>query len=268
MLCVACGREQLPLFPPYFRCSCGLVSQHPIPDAAEISRHYAARFRDGNYAVRQSAGEYDAVNAEYARLVCSLSPVPGRILDVGCFTGDFLAEMAKHGWSVSGVDLQSDAVEIANHRLGYGAVRCGTIFDVPPGQFDVITMLAVIEHLPNPTAAIRKAAELLTPGGWLVIETPDSGSLLARLLQRAWPPYVPTEHLNLFSRDALRRILLREGFCEPVFRAHWKTLSLGYVRRMLGVFGPRLQHWLPPFLDGLRLPLYCGEMIAVARKHV
>jgi hypothetical protein len=106
-----------------------------------------------------------------------------------------------------------------------------------------------------------------------MLETPDSGSLMARAMGRHWPPYTPVEHIHLFSRDSLRRALRHLGFSEPTCTPHWKWLTPSYVYRMLQTFGPDFRRLLEPVSGAIPracgeipLPFYIGEIIAIARK--
>ena len=102
---------------------------------------------------------------------------------------------------------------IVAERLASKGLRVltGTIdtCDFPPGFFDVVTAWDVVEHMPNPLGPFEKIRDLLKPGGLLVINTPDSGCLLARMLGKQWHLVVPPEHLNLFHRRSLKIALER-----------------------------------------------------------
>jgi 2-polyprenyl-3-methyl-5-hydroxy-6-metoxy-1,4-benzoquinol methylase len=254
----------------YYRCSnCGLVSSAPIPTAEQIQAHYKSKFASGNYeTARRYAVPYRRVHRQLANFV---DPTPGdRILDVGCFTGELLSLLAARGADVYGLELQPEAVEIANERLAgrvYQADVFGTSF--PKGPYDVVTMMGFIEHVTEPTAFLDRANVLLKQGGRLVLETPDAGSFVARLAGAHWPPLAPIEHIHLFSRRALRIVLAQSGFRNIRFRAHVKMLPVGYVYEMLQHFGPEWRALLKPvntLLHNLPFPFYVGEIMVSATK--
>ncbi len=110
-----------------------------------------------------------------------------------------------------GVELAADcAAEAA--RLTNVPVVAGDFLaaDLPDG-FDVITMFDVIEHMRDPLACLRRAAELLVPGGLLVIETGDLASPWARLLGRHWYFLDPPQHLFYFTAAGLERAVTQCG---------------------------------------------------------
>lgn len=160
---------------------------------------------------------------------------PGRMLDVGCGTGDFLLAARARGWHVAGVEVSPDAAEVARRRDL--AVSVGTLGEaaLPEASFDCVVLLDVIEHLPGPVAELREIRRILRPGGVVVVETPNWRSLYRRILRHRWAALQPRIHLLYFDETALRRALVEAGF-EPL-RASTEIVSLlspEAVRRGLG----------------------------------
>ena len=148
----------------------------------------------------------------------------------------------------------------------------GTLFDMPlkPGTVDLLTLWDVIEHTPDPQAVLRRAHELLTPDGVLVMSYPDHGSLAARLLGSRWP-FLLTVHLYYFTPVTMSALLRRTGF-EPLgYKPHLQTLELGYVgKRAAPYLGPLAGAVTGPLrvLGLQRLPFqyWVGQTMVVARK--
>lgn len=84
--------------------------------------------------------------------------------------------------------------------------------DLPPQSFDLITFYHVLEHLPDPIATLRRARELLRPGGQLVALTPNQGSLGYRRFGPAWVSLDPPRHLYGYSVGHLKQIARQAGF--------------------------------------------------------
>jgi 2-polyprenyl-3-methyl-5-hydroxy-6-metoxy-1,4-benzoquinol methylase len=142
-----------------------------------------------------------------------LQSVPeGRLLDVGCGSGEWLAKMSELGWRVEGVDFDENAVKVA--RQNGLDVRCGTLEqqNFPGGAFDAVTLNHVIEHLPDPKRTILECARILKPDGKLVIFTPNISSLGHKVFRQNWRGLEPPRHLHLFSMQSLRSLLERSGF--------------------------------------------------------
>jgi len=139
----------------------------------------------------------------------------GRILDVGCATGDFLTGMQKHGWDVHGVEIAPEAAAQASARLG-APIFAGDLLpaNFPNEYFGVVTLWNVLEHLYEPTASLREAFRILKPGGWLILTVPNTESLDFRLFGRFWIGWDTPRHLYLFSPQLLIKILRQIGF-EP-----------------------------------------------------
>jgi 2-polyprenyl-3-methyl-5-hydroxy-6-metoxy-1,4-benzoquinol methylase len=147
-----------------------------------------------------------------------------RLLDVGCGNGDFLEIARQAGWQAQGVDPDPDAAATARVR-GFD-VRIGGIeeFEDQAGNFDMVTLCHVIEHVPDPPSVLSSARRLLKPGGRLWIETPNLGSLGASRYGGCWRGLEPPRHLVVFSRAALEECLRAAGFGE--IRQHWRGMAV------------------------------------------
>lgn len=130
-------------------------------------------------------------------------PRRGRLLDVGCAAGFFLAE-ARAFYEVKGVELSDWSSACARERLGL-EVFTGTLQQaaLPEANFDVVTLWDVIEHVPDPVALLAEAARVLRPGGRLVLSTGDWGSAYARARGAAWHLMTPPWHLSFFTRGSM-----------------------------------------------------------------
>jgi SAM-dependent methyltransferase len=143
----------------------------------------------------------------------TLGEVPaGRLLDVGCGDGRFLAAMRAAGWQVRGVEPDARAARAARERLGI-AVHAGTLesAELPAASFDAIAMSHVIEHVSDPVATLRECRRLLAPGGRLVAITPNLASLGRRRFGPAFIHLDPPRHLHLFSAGGLRACAQQAG---------------------------------------------------------
>lgn len=153
------------------------------------------------------------IRADQERLARLLRHVEkrDRLLDVGAATGTFLG--VAQGAFAQGRGIEPDPITSAQARASGLDVLTGTLEDVEP-PFDAITMLHVIEHLDSPHAALRCVAELLAPGGAVLIETPTIDCLWWRLARSRWRQLIP-DHYYFFSRATLERLLRACGL-EPV----------------------------------------------------
>ena len=148
----------------------------------------------------------------------------GKLLDVGCGVGHFLATAKRRGWAVKGLDISHAAQAAA--RQAYGLeVEVGTLEDssLPRGNFDAITLWDVIEHIRRPIENLKAANRLLQIGGILAMKTPNESSLFKQfallcyrffgerggfLLKYVY--YIP--HYFSYSRKTLDVLLRKCGF--------------------------------------------------------
>lgn len=258
------------------------MSTYPLPDNTTIEAHYARKFQKGNYALlREYSEQYRDVYSGFARIIekklqsCHSTLRGARVLDIGCFTGEFLELLKVKGAEVYGLELQPEAVEIASQRLP-GRIFKADVFsnNFPTVPCEVVSLMGVIEHVIDPVRLLKRACALLKPGGILMLQTPNSTSSLARVMGKFWPPYAPVEHIHLFSKKALYQVLNELGLLDVTFKSHWKKLPVTYVYNMLQYFGPEFHQMLRPLFKllpyfittNLFLPCYVGEVIVIARK--
>jgi len=137
-----------------------------------------------------------------------------RLLDVGCGAGSLLQAARDNGWDAQGIDVSASAVS-HSRNLGFEVFH-GELKEaqLAKGQFDVITAVEILEHLFDPAMVVNEIHRLLRPGGLFWLTTPNCRSLAARLMGLGWRVVSPPEHLQLFSVEGLRTLLLRAGFSE------------------------------------------------------
>src|SRR2546425_1880561 len=131
-------------------------------------------------------------------------PPKGRLLDVGCGNGQFLAKMRDFGWEVVGIEPDGKAVKVARERFGlYVYENTPEETSFTSNEFEAVTLNHVIEHLWDPVNVLRECRRVLKPGGKLVAITPNIECLGYRLFQVAWRGLEVPRHLYLFSPRAL-----------------------------------------------------------------
>lgn len=143
---------------------------------------------------------------------CLLSLPQGRLLDVGCGSGEWLLSMRKLGWQVEGVDFDENAVKVASLRgltIHIGSLEAQNF---PDGCFDAVTLNHVIEHLPDPVAALKECRRILKGNGQLILYTPNNASLGHRVFKEHWRGLEPPRHLHLFDPASMSALLTLAGF--------------------------------------------------------
>jgi 2-polyprenyl-3-methyl-5-hydroxy-6-metoxy-1,4-benzoquinol methylase len=231
---------------------CGLVFVSPRANPRQLYALYDETYFRNNDSgtvgytdyIKDEANIRKTFAGRLARLERFIKP--GRLLDVGCAAGFFLSEAHKRGWQVEGLDVSGFAVDYVKRCLGLDA-RQGTLseLDFQPESYDAIAMWDVIEHVPDPKAYFRKAAELLHPGGVLALAAPDVDSLPARLTGKRWVGYkLAEEHVYYFSATTLSRMLNDVGFDVLNVRHVGKYVTLRLFLERLGMYSALLAQTL------------------------
>ena len=180
------------------RCrSCQLVflSKQPEGFEAALYAYYKERMtwsRDELYSELTTQRYMDLIRGFEKR-------VSGRkAIDVGCGQGQFVEAMQRSGWNILGIDMSEPAIDVCC-RFGLPA-RVLDVFssELEPGSFDLVTMFEVIEHVSQPARFIRRAYELLRPGGVFYLTTPNFDCLDRRILGVEWS-VIHSEHLIYFT---------------------------------------------------------------------
>lgn len=266
----------------YFKCCfCKTISMNPEPSEKQIIGHYNKKIIDGNYELMQRFDK--AVIKVYEQFIKIIKKNLKKdkkllrdtnLLDIGCFTGDFLCLANQEGATVKGYELQKEAVEIANKKLP-GKIHQVSVFndEIKQEQFDIITLFGVLEHVLEPLELLKRIKSLLKKDGYLFIQTPNSGSIVSTIMGRSWPPISPIEHIHLFSKNYLTKWINEQNLEILNVYNHWKYLPIEYVYENLSNFGPDIKKiikpfylLLPNFIKRQSLPFYGDEMILVIKK--
>ncbi len=222
--CLLCGEEEYSVvFPPglaqrhqVVRCgSCGFMYASP---QIEANHDHWPEERDFDYAVRSPMRiQKERVQvrdlAPTRKLVAALHPNRGKCVEVGCGLGFQLAAFEDDGWDVLGIEPDKHACRHATEKLGVPTI-CSVFREglLPDASVDVLVMLHVIEHVPDPIAALRAVHRALRPGGHLILETPRYDTLMFRLLRHRERNVSLDDHVFFFTVESLRRAYELAGF--------------------------------------------------------
>jgi len=177
---------------------------------------YNSEMYYGDYYTHHGIDEPPLVARRLSEITADFSRYrqTNRLLDVGCGAGSLLQAARDNGWEAQGIDVSASAVS-HTRNLGFEVFH-GELNEaqLAKGQFDVITAVEILEHLFDPAKVVNEIHRLLRPGGLFWLTTPNCRSLAARLMGLGWRVVSPPEHLQLFSVEGLRTLLLRAGFTE------------------------------------------------------
>lgn len=252
------------------RCpACGHMQLARFPEEAELAEAYSEA-ESGDY-VDEEAGQ--RATARDALAAIERHAGPGAILDLGCWVGFLLAEAETRGWAATGIEPSEFASEFARERLGL-EVLTEDLFaaSLPAGAFDAVVLGDVIEHLPDPGAALDRIAGLLAPGGVLRMALPDAGSRLARAMGRRWWSVIPT-HVQYFTRDSIAMLLERHGWEVLEIDTAPKAFTVRYYLERIGGYSKPLARALVRAAEMLHMadriwaPDFRDRMAVIARPR-
>ena len=184
-----------------------------------------------------------------------LAPLNGcKVVDVGCGGGILTDAMARKGADVLGIDLAEKSLKVAQlHALEagtpgvqYRAVSAEALAAEQPGQFDVVTCMEMLEHVPDPASVVQACARMVKPGGWVFFSTlnrnPKSflfaivgAEYLLKLLPKGTHEYarlIKPSELGQWARDAWLDLHSFKGMeYNPLTKRYWlsQDTSVNYL---------------------------------------
>lgn len=238
--------------------ACGLGVIDPVPE--DLSRFYGAEYY----------GERHGFTARYRtwrrmRLLRRHVRGTGRLLDVGCGDGDFVAAATRAGWRACGIERGERA---ADHAHGDLDIRSSIDELRGLGSFDVITLWHSFEHMTEPARELDRLLELLADGGTLILVVPDFGGLQSRTFGASWFHLDVPRHVFHFSQRALVELIERRGLVVVGMDHHEIEYDLfGWLQSTLNALLPTPNlffNWLTRKpLPRRGAELYAGVALAV-----
>lgn len=202
--------------------SCGFRHIVPIPDPVQLKKVYEEEYysteKPDYFKNYEEDGEWWSLSYDdrFDFFEKNLSTDRRRILDIGSGPGFFLRRGKERGWLTLGIEPSRQAAEYSR-TLGLEIRNEFLTADTQGlGQFDVIHMSAVLEHIPDPIGMLEIAHRLLLPGGIVCVVVPNDYNPFQIALRNAcnYKPWwlAPPHHINYFEPMSLKHVLQRVGF--------------------------------------------------------
>ncbi|RRB04951.1 class I SAM-dependent methyltransferase [Larkinella rosea] len=196
---------------------CGFKATNPRPVEAEIGQYYQSEDYISHSDTRQGiiSQLYHSVRKitlqQKVKLITSLSPRKGELLDIGCGSGYFLEASQEAGWKITGTEPDANTRQQAFQRTSVPLKK--SIFELNDDQpYDVITMWHVLEHVHELSETLEWIRSHSRQNGHLVIAVPNYHSWDAQHYKPFWAAYDVPRHLYHFSPDVMKTLLKRYGF--------------------------------------------------------
>ena len=222
--CPICGanqREQVMQTTDYFltrehftleKCqSCGVIFTHPRPNKEALGKYYETKnylsHNAGNNGITGKIYQFfRRKNIAYKYQLIAAEIPKGKILDIGCGTGELLHYFKGKGWSCTGIEPNGSAREFAktHYQLSIGEEK--DLEKLEEHSFDVITLWHVLEHVPEVNQRMKTIKRLLKKNGLLVIALPNPASYDAQHYAQYWAGYDVPRHLFHFTPEAFKNL--------------------------------------------------------------
>jgi SAM-dependent methyltransferase len=197
--------------------ACGFRFINPRPAITEIGSYYQS-----DEYISHDAKKADFLSRIYkiARVfsikskykIVSKHAKTGKILDIGCGTGEFLNFCKSKGFEIAGVEPNEKARSHASQVNQVTVHEKLTDLAITTGRFNCITMWHVLEHVHDLNETIELVKRLLAPGGIFIVAVPNSNSWDAKKYGRFWAAYDVPRHLYHFFSGTMNRLVTKHGF--------------------------------------------------------
>jgi SAM-dependent methyltransferase len=187
-------------------CGCIIADTPFVAEQYESDSYYTLDFTD-----RAAIDEKWGFRWRYILKALQRHVKPGKLLDIGAGNGYFVY-LAKNefGWQADGFETSEAESDFARKMFDVHYVD-----DLAPvgNDYQAVTAFNVLEHVSDPQGLLADMAAHLSPGGYLVLTTPNPGSIQRRVKGlKDWHMVMPPHHINLFTKPALQALIEQSGF--------------------------------------------------------
>jgi SAM-dependent methyltransferase len=196
--------------------SCGFKYTNPRPEESILGGYYKSE----EY-VSHSNTKKGFINSTYQlvrkyTLLKKLQLVSkhfktGKILDIGCGTGEFLSTCKDAKWKTIGIEPDVDARAMAIKNYGLDVREESELKNLKDDSFEIISMWHVLEHVPKLNERIIELKRLIKPNGIIIIAVPNCSSFDAKLYRKFWAAYDLPRHLYHFTPNDINGIFGKHG---------------------------------------------------------
>jgi len=238
------------------RCNlCDFLFTNPRPTSAELPRYYLTEEYLSHTTTKKSALNllYSflrniAIKKKYSLI--SKHKMDGKILDIGCGTGEFLNYFNKKGWVTLGVEPAETPRKFAAAKYGLSVFDESHLEKIPSESFDIITMWHVLEHVSELNERLDEVKRILKKDGILIIALPNSKSWDAEKYKNYWAAWDVPRHLYHFSISSFTKLMTKHSLI--INEILPMTFDSYYVSMLSEKYKTGKTNYLKVILNGFR----------------
>lgn len=234
---------------------CGFLFTNPRPESNALGKYY----KSSEY-ISHSNNKKGLVNSVYQTVraftlnkkfkLIRQFKTQGKILDIGCATGEFLNVFKSNKWETIGIEPDSDARNMAINNFNLEVYGEEKLTELTEKSFDVITMWHVLEHVSLLNDRVLQLHGLLKDEGYAFIALPNPNSFDAKKYEKYWAAFDVPRHLYHFTLESFQNLMEKHGF-DLIDTLPMKFDSF-YVSLLSEKYLNGKSNFLSAFLTGLR----------------
>jgi 2-polyprenyl-3-methyl-5-hydroxy-6-metoxy-1,4-benzoquinol methylase len=206
--------------------NCHLIFQNPLETESKTKLRYKSDYfqyelkNQYNFfnLIKKTLDQFDIINS---------LPENAKVLEVGSATGLFLKYMNAHGFNSIGLEICKESVEYGKKHFGVNLINKSlNEVNFSSNSFDFIHFSHLIEHLNDPVFFIKNVTGLLKPGGYILLTTPNSAGLFAKIFCESWRCIVD-DHLFIFNKKNLKILFGKINCLRVVSTKTWGSIPKG-----------------------------------------
>ena len=190
--------------------SCGCGHTGTALGSEDLNAYYSGLSKYDELASADDVSAHDRERASLAvAFITPLVTSVGSAFDVGCAAGVFLKALQDAGIKhVEGIDPAAGAAAVAKKLFGIRVTRAEAASFNDYGSFDLVCLMAVLEHLLEPRQLLLRISQQLKPGARILIEVPDAGAFDRPGCEDLYEPFgeFSNEHINFFAIGDIRKL--------------------------------------------------------------
>ena len=229
----------------YYRCNnCGLIFKSPVPD--DLGAYYPEEY----YPIPETLIDLRARarKQQYKIGILKQYVKEGRLLEIGPSYGEFACVARDAGYQVDAIEMDTHCCEFLRNVVGINTINSSDIQAALDalGNYEIISLWQVIEHLPQPWEVLDSALEHLATNGVLVIATPNPHALQFRLFGKRWTHLDAPRHIQLIPMELMKRHLQEHGLRIRMATSNYRDNRghdlYGWATRFAGPFQSQTLH--------------------------